>query len=181
VDYHVTEALGGDAALAELRKRLAQREIKLILDFVPNHTARDHPWVSTNREFYIAIPDEQLEQMEEDAYFSTDDGTHLACGRDPNLPPFRDTLQLNFANRDLRSALIEALQHIASQCDGVRCDLAMLVLKDVFNRTWGSLAGEMRAEFWDVAIAEVKKIAPSFLIYSRSLLGNRVASAAAWV
>jgi Alpha amylase, catalytic domain len=53
-DYRVAEALGGEAALAELRKRLAQRGIKLILDFVPNHTAPDHPWVGTNREFYIS-------------------------------------------------------------------------------------------------------------------------------
>jgi glycosidase len=171
-DYRVAEALGGDLALAEFRSRLAERGIKLILDFVPNHTALDHLWVGGNREFYISIPAEGLEQMEEGAYFSTDNGIHLACGRDPNFPAFRDTLQLNLSNNDLRSALIRTLQRIATQCDGVRCDLAMLVLKDVFNRTWGSLAGEMDAEFWDVAIAEVKKVAPDFLFIAEAYWGT---------
>lgn len=171
-DYHVAEALGGDAALSEFRKRLAQKGIKLILDFVPNHTALDHVWVSTNREFYILIPDERLEGMEEGAYVSTGDGAHLACGRDPNFPPFRDTLQLNLGNSALRAALIETLRRIATQCDGVRCDLAMLVLKDVFNSTWGGLVEKMHAEFWDVAIADVKRGTPDFLFVAEAYWGT---------
>jgi glycosidase len=94
-DYRVAETLGGEPALFDLRKRLAQRGLKLILYFVPNHTAPEHHWVNTNREFYIAIPDERLEQMEQGAYFTVDAGTHLACGRAPNSPPWSDTLQLN--------------------------------------------------------------------------------------
>ena len=86
----------------------------------------------------------------------------------PNSPPWSDTLQLNFANADLCCAQIEVLHQIAAQCDGVRCDMAMLMVKDVFNQTWGALAGEMRAEFWDVAIAEVKKIAPEFLFMAEA-------------
>jgi glycosidase len=171
-DYCVAEALGGDLELADFKRRLAERGIKLILDFVPNHTALDHSWVERNREVYISIPAEQLEQMDEGAYFSTDDGAHLACGRDPNFPAFSDTLQLDLSNGDLRSALVKTLQRIATQCDGVRCDLAMLVLKDVFNRTWGSLADEMAEEFWDVAIAEVKNVAPDFLFIAEAYWGT---------
>jgi len=167
-DYRVAQFLGGEAALGEFRQRLAQRGIKLILDFVPNHTAPEHPWVKTNRAFYITIPHDRLQQMDQGAYVTTDDNADLACGRDPNSPPWSDTLQLNFANAYLCCALVEVLHQIAAQCDGVRCDMAMLMVKDVFNQTWGTLAGEMRAEFWDVAITEVKKIAPEFLFVAEA-------------
>ena len=43
VAYETHRDFGGDKALAHLRKRLAQRNLKLLLDFVPNHTAPDHP------------------------------------------------------------------------------------------------------------------------------------------
>ena len=44
--YTVAEALGGDEALARIRERLRRRGMRLMLDFVPNHTAPDHPWVT---------------------------------------------------------------------------------------------------------------------------------------
>ena len=47
--YDVPPAIGGDAALARLRERLAKRGLKLMLDFVPNHAALDHPWVESTR------------------------------------------------------------------------------------------------------------------------------------
>ena len=51
------------------------------------------------------------------------------------------------------------LERIATMCDGVRCDMAMLILPDVFERTWGR-----RPEpFWPRTIERVRKAAPSFL------------------
>ena len=50
--YEVDEALGGKAALAAFRTRLAARGLRLMLDFVSNHTALDHPWVKTHPDFY---------------------------------------------------------------------------------------------------------------------------------
>ena len=52
--YTVHPALGGDAALARLRERLRARGLRLMLDFVPNHTALDHPWVEDLPEYYVA-------------------------------------------------------------------------------------------------------------------------------
>ena len=51
--YTVHAALGGTAALARLRERLRQRGLKLLLDFVPNHMALDHPWVTQHPERFV--------------------------------------------------------------------------------------------------------------------------------
>jgi glycosidase len=51
--YTVHPQLGGDAALARVRTRLAQRGLRLMVDFVPNHSALDHPWVDQHPEYYV--------------------------------------------------------------------------------------------------------------------------------
>jgi hypothetical protein len=54
--------------------------------------------------------------------------------------------------------MIAELLKIAGQCDGVRCDMAMLVLPDIFERTWGR-----RAQlFWPKATQRVREKVPSF-------------------
>ena len=58
--YTVHPDLGGDAALARLRERLRARGLRLMLDFVPNHTGLDHPWVEDHLEYYIAGTDVDL-------------------------------------------------------------------------------------------------------------------------
>ena len=58
--YTVLASLGGDAALARLRERLRARGLRLMLDFVPNHTALDHPWVEAHPEYYVAASEADL-------------------------------------------------------------------------------------------------------------------------
>jgi glycosidase len=116
--------------LVGFREKLARRGIKLMLDFVPNHTAPDHPWVSSHPEYYVEGNDQAL-AVSPGNYLrvNTDCGPKiLAYGRDPNFPGWSDTLQLNYANPELQQARIDELIAIAGQCDGVRCDMAMLLL-----------------------------------------------------
>jgi hypothetical protein len=77
----------------------------------------------------------------------------LAHGRDPYFAGWPDTLQLDYSNAATQDAMIGELIRIAGQCDGVRCDMAMLVLPDVFERTWGRRA----PLFWPRATGQVKE------------------------
>lgn len=169
--YVVHDDFGGPAALRRLRDRLRQRGLKLLLDFVPNHTALDHPWVWDHPEFYV--PGREADVIQEPGNYRrrpTGAGERIiAHGRDPYFPGWTDTLQLNYRHRGLRQAMIDQLLNIARQCDGVRCDMAMLLLPAVFQRTWGdrSLPADGSPPddepFWSEAIAAVRETQPDFL------------------
>lgn len=159
--YRVHSDFGGDLALERLRNRLHERGMRLLLDFVPNHTALDHPWVRRHPEFYVQGTEEQLSR-ESQNYLRVEASPKpmiLAYGRDPYFAGWPDTLQLNYALPSLQEAMRVELQSVAAKCDGVRCDMAMLVLPDVFERTWG-----LRTEpFWPNAIQTVRSKWPDFL------------------
>jgi hypothetical protein len=160
-DYHVHSDFGGDDALARLRKRMRARGLRLILDFVPNHVAPDHPWAEQHPDFFISGTEEQLAEQPQN-YRRMDIGGQsriLAYGRDPYFAGWTDTLQLNYGNTGMQKALFGELQRIASQCDGVRCDMAMLVLPEIFERTWGISA----SPFWPRAISRIHANLPGFL------------------
>ena len=69
----------------------------------------------------------------------------LAYGRDPYFAGWPDTLQLDYGNPATAGGDDRRAGRIAGQCDGVRCDMAMLVLPDVFERTWGIAARALLA------------------------------------
>lgn len=159
--YTVHESLGGDAALARLRARLRSRGIRLMLDFVPNHSAIDCPWVQSHPDFYIHGSEAEMAAAPAN-YRKIEHlpgNLILAHGRDPYFPGWPDTLQLNYGNPKLQEAMIAELTGIASQCDGVRCDMAMLIEPAVFERTWGVPC----APFWPKAIRRVREQVPGFV------------------
>ena len=133
-----------------------------MLDFVPNHLGFDHAWIQSEPERFVqGTLDDYRAAPELYRPIERGDGTLLfiACGRDPYLPPWRDVAQLNYFNPATRAAMIGELDTIARHCDGVRCDMAMLVLNDVFARTWGERVDLLwpapDRDFWPDAIARV--------------------------
>lgn len=145
--YEVDAGLGGRPGLAAARDQLARRRIALLLDFVPNHVAPDHPLTATRPEMFIA---------------GNDSGPY-AAGRDPYSAPWRDTIQLNAFSRATRDWAAATLEEIASLCDGVRCDMAMLVLNEVFAATWAERAGpQPEREYWTDVIGAVRSRHPEF-------------------
>ena len=159
--YEIDGRLGSREGLAEARQELIRRGMRLILDFVPNHVAPDHPWVIEHPEYFIQGDEEDLRR--DPASFVERGGRVFACGRDPYFPAWPDVLQLNAFNPGLRSAVIETLSDIAGQCDGVRCDMAMLLLNNIFERTWGLRAGaKPETNYWPEVIPAIKKENPDF-------------------
>ena len=159
--YTVHQNLGGDAALARLRERLRQRGLKLMLDFVPNHMGLDHPWIEDHPDYFIQGTEFDLASAPQNYTRVQRQGGDLilAYGRDPYFSGWPDTLQLNYANPATQEAMIGELVKIAGQCDGLRCDMAMLVLPEVFERTWGHRA----PLFWPTATQRVRERVPGFL------------------
>ena len=171
-------SLGGDAALARLRERLRQRGLRLMLDFVPNHMALDHPWVEDHPEYLHRAARSSTwpaRRRTTPGSSASSGDLLLAHGRDPYFPGWPDTLQLNYGNPATQEAMIGELLKIAGQCDGVRCDMAMLVLPDVFERTWGIRAAAVLAG-GDPARA---RAGPGLLLHGRGLLGPGMDAAAA--
>jgi glycosidase len=160
-NFSVHGDFGGNTELVGLRDRIHARGMKLMLDHVPNHTAADHTWVREHPEFYVHGSEEQLNREPHNyVRVQTQDGpTVLAFGRDPYFPGWPDTLQLNYAEPALREAMASELENIAGLCDGVRCDMAMLILPEVFERTWGLWP----EPFWPRAIQRIRSHYPDFV------------------
>ncbi|MEE4378994.1 MAG: alpha-amylase family glycosyl hydrolase [Candidatus Competibacteraceae bacterium] len=159
--YTVKAEMGGNTAMERLRTRLKQRGLRLLLDFVPNHMALNHPWVEENPAFFIGGTDDDLAREPHNYTLvnSADGSLILAYGRDPYFAGWPDTVQLNYGNPELQNAMRAELLNNAALCDGIRCDMAMLIEPEVFERTWG-----IRPEpFWANAIEHVQQQFPDFL------------------
>jgi hypothetical protein len=172
--YDVDEAIGGRDGLAAFRQQLHNRGLKLILDFVPNHTGLDHPWLLEHPEYYMQADKHWLKKAQGE-FFQISIGDHtkavIAHGRDPYFPGWIDTAQLNAYNPGYRQAAIRTLREISAMADGVRCDMAMLMMNNVFKHTWAWLHPEMEApkeDFWEFVIPRVREKNPDFLFVAEA-------------
>lgn len=178
--YVVPEVLGGEAALADLRHRMNERGLSLVLDFVANHTTRDCPWLGEHPSAYVrgirgVAPDEDC---------FTHRSAHglpeqIAFGRDPYFPGWEQTAQLDIRSAKARSLLSEAIVSVAARCDGIHCNTAMLGLEDVFNSTWGAEGSpwkipqdKTKGELWAELIHQVRSEFPQTWLIAEAYWGK---------
>lgn len=178
--YAIDPSLGQEGDLIGLKTMLNRHGLGLVLDFVPNHVALDHPWISGHPDRFVAGRAADL-AVHPGWFFTPDEGNmsvQFAHGRDPNFQPWRDTAQLNFFSSELRQALVHELLRIARVADGVRCDMAMLALNSVFERSWGAVLRDHprpATEFWPDAIEIVKRQHPGFIFIAEAYWGLEAA------
>lgn len=173
-DYIFNPDICTPEELISLRQKLNSLGISLILDFIPNHFSSGSDIIPRHPEFFLEVSKETFLKDQHTLYspkcFS---GRYFAHGRDPFFPGWTDTIQLNYFNPDTRQFMTDRLKSIAAYCDGVRCDMAMLSLNNVFHNTWRGVIDEQKypkpeTEFWADAISEVKKEYPGFIFIAES-------------
>ncbi|HEY6904460.1 MAG TPA: alpha-amylase family glycosyl hydrolase [Candidatus Acidoferrales bacterium] len=159
-EYVPDPRIGSWTELDSVREKLHARGMALFLDFVGNHTALDHPWTREHPDFYVQGTQANFDN-DPSLFYRIETAKQplfLAHGKDPYFPPWKDTAQLNHFSPQMRAAQLGTLRTISQHCDGVRCDMAMLHLNDIFEKNWGRfLKGTAvpATEFWTEAHAAV--------------------------
>lgn len=167
--YEVNPLIGTKDELLDLKKNLNSLGMKLILDFVSNHFSVHSSLIETNPDLFLSA-DEDFYQRDSYTYFKSnnDENKIFAHGRDPFFPAWLDTIQLNYFNPSTRQFMIDTLKDLTSMCDGVRCDMAMLSLNNVFDNTWSGILThgnyeKPAVEFWQESISEIKNVRSDFI------------------
>lgn len=177
-DYLPDPDLGDESEMKILRERMNKIGMKLLLDFVSNHLSIDNPYFESNPDYFVTAGEEAAGEYKNLFFKSMKNGkeVYAAYGRDPNYPPWTDTVQVNYYNPEAREKMTELLIRVSDMCDGVRCEMVMLTLSDVYENTWGvMLEREGRrkpaGEFWLFAIREVRKRRPDFVFLAEVYWG----------
>ena len=172
--YDVNPSLGNEQILSEFKMKLNKLGLKLILDFVPNHFSTGTSLLKTNPEIFLSVSKEVYER-DTNTFFRPDESVdkYFAHGRDPFFPAWLDTVQVNFYSQQAREYHCGTLKKLTSLCDGVRCDVAMLALNNVFKNTWGGALSQKYSsgnldEFWHTAISTLKSIRSDFIFIAET-------------
>ena len=162
-DYAPDPRIGTWDALDLVREKLHARGIGLFADFVGNHTALDHSWTHEHPEYYVQGGAEDFQKSPVDFFkvVTSQGEKYIARAHDLYCPAWKDAAQLNYFHPATREAQIGVLRTIAGHCDGVRCDMAMLQLTDIFEKIWSRYlkgAAAPKNEFWEEANAAVPRL-----------------------
>ena len=120
-DYKaVSDEFGTMAQWKALVKHAHALGFKVIIDWVPNHSSPDNPWITKHPNFYK----------------KDKDGVII-----PPNPDWTDTRKLDYSSAELRDSMIDAMKFWirTSNIDGFRCDVATDVPEDFWKQCISSL------------------------------------------
>lgn len=161
--YTPDPIVSANGNLTHVYELIRQWNKKLILDFVPNHMAIDSPLIESDPHLFLIA----CESVSTQNSFLHPNGNRYVHGRDPYFDGWTDTIQWDFSNPSVEDKHIQILKEIAKQCDGVRCDMAMLLLPDVFERTHGKKS----VYDWNRVIKTIRQDYPNFKFYAEAYWG----------
>ena len=173
-NYELNPSLCDKNTLLKLKTKLNGKGIKLILDLIPNHFNADSGLIKSKPEIFLQVDKKQYEEDPHTFYQPVqNEPMYFAHGRDPFFPAWQDTIQVNFFSEEARTFLTGILMDLTKICDGVRCDMAMLALNNVFQNTWGGILKKNgfekpEVEFWKYAIEKIKSERPDFLFIAEA-------------
>ncbi|MCU0625479.1 MAG: alpha-amylase family glycosyl hydrolase [Gemmatimonadaceae bacterium] len=122
--------------------------MRVILDWVANHTAFDHPWITAHPDWYVHRPDGSISVAIDDKGKETD---------------WTDVAQLDYRNAQLREGMIAAMEWWVreTRIDGFRCDVAFFIPTDFWLAARPRLA-RIRPSLFLLAEAEVPELHAAF-------------------
>ena len=129
--------------------------LKVIIDFVPNHLAREYKGDFTDENFYI-MPDQRFRAPTDDGFMYYEYPAK-ATGNDvfsptPSMNDWYDTVKLNYTNHDTWHKMLKIMQFWCEKgVDGFRCDMAEMVPVEF----WRWSISELRKSFSVTMIAEI--------------------------
>ena len=169
--YDIAQELGGWEALENLRKRAADRGIRLSSDMVPNHVGIDSYWVREKSHLLLSSKecpypsyrfespnlsrDSSIDIRLEDHYWEKTDAAvvfqrrdnntgevrYIYHGNDGTTMPWNDTAQIDFINPEAREAVIQDILHVARHFPVIRFDAAMVLARKHIRRLWHPAPG----------------------------------------
>ncbi|MDR1226591.1 MAG: alpha amylase C-terminal domain-containing protein [Prevotellaceae bacterium] len=123
--------------------------MKVIIDWVANHTSRDHEWVKAHPDWYVAGKD----------------------GKPIGPYDWTDVAQLNYAGKDMQKEMIKSMAFWLTEADidGFRCDVAGLARDYVTE--------EQTVSFWEDARKALDTVKPVFMLAEDEALRKLLYSA----
>ena len=157
-DYIFDVNIGNSQDFLRLKQILNNLGIKLILDFIPNHFGMSSSLIFDYPEIFLESQELVVGSSFE---FMTKFGKkYFYHGKDPHFDSWNDTVQIDYSKKATHDFMTKKLENVAKYCDGVRCDMTMLVLPEVFSKTWNIDFDEENIKntcFWQEVVPVMKK------------------------